>query len=277
MTLVIALKVGDGVVLGADSASTIVAGSAYHNSYFNAEKLFNVRKGIPVGALTYGLGGLAGRSVSSLAKDLRSLLADETNGVWYIDPASYSVELVATRYRSFFYDELFVPQFAANLAKAPAMGFIVAGFSAAAKSGEIWEVDIINGQCQPPHCLAAASARWGAHWQGEIEALQRLVRGWSMQTANKLAVAGMPGDQVMGLLDAIQPLVHETMPIQDAIDLVHYLVDVTCGFSRFSPGAATVAQPIDIAAITPHEGFRWVRRKHYYSAALNTPSTRHLP
>ena len=264
MTLVIALKVGDGVVLGADSASTIVAGSAYHNSYFNAEKLFNVRKGIPVGALTYGLGGLAGRSVSSLAKDLRSRLSDESNAEWYLDPANYSVELITNQYRKFFYEELFLPQFAADLSNAPAMGFIVAGFSSGAKSGEIWEVDVVGGQCRPPHCAAPASMAWGAQWQGEIEALQRLVRGWSLQTARKLAAAGMATDEVMALLDAIQPLVHETMPIQDAIDLVHYLVDVTCGFTRFSPGAATVAQPIDSAAITPHEGFRWVRRKHYY-------------
>jgi hypothetical protein len=61
------------------------------------------------------------------------------------------------------------------------------------------------------------------------------------------------------------------MPIQDAIDLVHFLIDVTCGFVRFAPGPATVAQPIDSAAITRHEGFRWVRRKHYYSSTLNLP------
>ena len=42
MTIVIALKVGDGVVLGADSASTLTYGTGtYQNSYFNAEKLYN--------------------------------------------------------------------------------------------------------------------------------------------------------------------------------------------------------------------------------------------
>ena len=67
----------------------------------------------------------------------------------------------------------------------------------------------------------------------------------------------------------MRPVVHPTMPIQDAIDLVHFLIDTTCGYVRFAPGPATVAQPIDSAAITRHEGFRWVRRKHYFSAALN--------
>lgn len=65
MTIVLALKVGDGVVLGADSASTLIGNNgSYHNSYFNAEKLFNLVKGLPIGAVTHGLGGLAGRSVA---------------------------------------------------------------------------------------------------------------------------------------------------------------------------------------------------------------------
>jgi hypothetical protein len=85
--------------------------------------------------------------------------------------------------------------------------------------------------------------------------------------------AGMPEDEAVKLLDAAQPVVHATMPIQDAIDLVHYLIDVTCGFVRFAPGTATVAEPIDSAAITKHEGYRWVRRKHYYKQELNVPTS----
>lgn len=74
------------------------------------------------------------------------------------------------------------------------------------------------------------------------------------------------------ILESARTMVHPTMPIQDAIDLVHFLIETTCGYVRFAPGPATVAQPIDSAAITRHEGFRWVRRKHYYSQALNVPA-----
>lgn len=56
-----------------------------------------------------------------------------------------------------------------------------------------------------------------------------------------------------------------------AILLVDYLVEETCGFVRFAPGPATVAKSIDTAAITKHEGFRWVHRKHYYPKELNLP------
>jgi hypothetical protein len=59
------------------------------------------------------------------------------------------------------------------------------------------------------------------------------------------------------------------MPIQDVIDLAEFLVHSTIMFSRFAPGAPTVGGPIEIAAITKHEGFKWVQRKYYYDLRLN--------
>ncbi len=65
------------------------------------------------------------------------------------------------------------------------------------------------------------------------------------------------------------PLVEAPMPIQDAIDLAEFLVHTTVGFTRFKRGAPTVGGPIESAAITKHEGFKWVRRKHYFDRSLN--------
>ncbi len=41
------------------------------------------------------------------------------------------------------------------------------------------------------------------------------------------------------------------------------------GFTRFRAGSPTVGVPIEIAAITKHDGFRWVRHKEYYDRQLN--------
>ena len=60
------------------------------------------------------------------------------------------------------------------------------------------------------------------------------------------------------------------MPIQDAIDLAQYLVDVAKGFSRFLPGADTVGGDTDVAVVTRHERFKWIKRKHFYPVNLNT-------
>ncbi len=60
MTIAIALKINDGIVLATDSASTIVGEenengvrSVYH-TYFTADKLFNLKKGSRIGAMTWG-------------------------------------------------------------------------------------------------------------------------------------------------------------------------------------------------------------------------------
>ncbi len=65
------------------------------------------------------------------------------------------------------------------------------------------------------------------------------------------------------------PFIIGAMPIQDAIDLAAFLVGTTINFSKFSPGASTVGGPIDIAVITKHEGFKWIKRKYYYNRDIN--------
>jgi hypothetical protein len=87
---------------------------------------------------------------------------------------------------------------------------------------------------------------------------------------------GVPADQVAAALQLIQAksevhMVAAAMPIQDAIDLAEFLVDLTIKYERFilMPGAGTVGGPIEVAAITKHEGFKWVKRKHYFSPQFN--------
>jgi len=59
------------------------------------------------------------------------------------------------------------------------------------------------------------------------------------------------------------------MPVQDAIDLADFLIETTKRFVRFLPGADTVGGDTDIAVVTKHEGYKWVRRKHYFNSILN--------
>jgi hypothetical protein len=74
----------------------------------------------------------------------------------------------------------------------------------------------------------------------------------------------------------VPKFVADSMPIQDAIDLVKFMIEVTAGYVRFTPGAPVVHEPIDIATITLYEGFRWVQRKHYSPARLNPePHSQH--
>lgn len=267
MTIAIALKVGDGIILGADSASTLSAAGGVANVYFNAEKLINLVKGKPIGLLTYGLGGLDGRSVSALAKDLREELSRTTGNI-IIDLTTYTIEDIANHVKRFFFDERYVPEFAQRPDKQ-AMGFLVAGFSAGATQAEIWAVEIDNfGNCSGAQRLCDQGSS-GLIWKGQPEALNRLVNGWSIDAYQRLLQAGMQPQDALNLLQSSSPIAPPAMPVQDAIELVEYLINVTVGYVRFIPGPPTVAPPIDIAAITRHEDFKWVKRKHYYSSEFN--------
>lgn len=268
MTIAICLKVGDGVVFGADSASTLMSSEGVHNVYFNAEKIINLRKGYPIGAATYGLGGLGGRSITSQAKDLRARF--ERGGMWEL-PGTYTVHTVATQLREYFYEELYLHEYPPGEAdEYPGMGFIVAGYSGGAAHPEVWSVEVDSeGQCGEPELVYDESAAGVVQWRGQPEAIKRLVAGYSSDALHRLVAAGVDPGDALNLLMSWNPLAAPGMPIQDAIDLVQYLADVTVGYVRFSSGAPTVAPPIDIAAITKHEGFRWVKRKHYYPTELN--------
>lgn len=307
MTIAICLKVGDGVVLGPDSAASLIGeNERYFNVYNTAEKTFNLVKGLPIGMMTFGLGGMAGLSIGALVRDLRKRLSGEDPRFadWALDRSSYTIEQVASRVRGFFIDELYAHEFGPlppqgverattsphlgptdgdgyqdggedpegtpgdRVPEFPLLGFVVAGISAEDTYPEVWTIQIVDGVCSTTREYERTVAGVVNFW-GQAEALYRLVYGWSPEAQQRLIAAGLTSETADQFLVSRTELAHTGMPIQDAIDLVKYLADVTVGFVRFKQGAPTVAPPIDIAAITRHQGFKWVTRKHFYSPDLN--------
>ncbi len=278
MTLAIAIKVNDGIILAADSASTIIA----HNEksgekgvwiiYDNANKVFNLVKGVPIGAITWGAGSIGQASTETLAKDFRILITDD-DPKWKIDPENYSIKDIADKFKHFIYDLHYVPAFK-DWPEKPDLGFLIVGYSIKHPLPEVWQIDIENGECQGPR-LVAQEGDVGIHWFGEVEAIGRLYMGFGSGMRKILEEAQLNPTKVEEVIQLcnkklIIPLVTPPMPIQDAINLARFLVDMTEQFSKYTPGAPTVAGPIEIAAITKHEGFRWVERKHYYDNQLNS-------
>ena len=83
ITIAVAVKVNDGFVLAADSATTLSADGVdgktqLLNIYNNANKIFNLHKGLPIGAMTWGRGSIGPSSISTLTKDLRVRFAGVT-------------------------------------------------------------------------------------------------------------------------------------------------------------------------------------------------------
>lgn len=286
MTIALVIKVNDGLVLAADSASTLMQAApdgavSVSNIYNNANKVFNLHKALPIGALTWGSGNIGPASISTLAKDVRRRFhgGDPSQPDWKLEADTYAVSDVASRVKEFLYDEQWKPIVEDNLPpdladdKKPSMGFLVGGYSSEADEPSVYLIPIGGPDPTPVEVLANGA---GAAWWGQPEAITRLALGVSLDTNQALANMnlGLDDTQLAQFVEQIKsqiarPLISDAMPIQDAIDLAHFLVETTIKFVRFLPGDKVVGGPVEVATITKHEGFRWVSRKHFFDSRLN--------
>ena len=275
MTIAISLKVNDGIVLASDSASTIMGRDesgnlVVINIYEKANKIFNLKKGFPIGVISWGSGSIGQASISSLAKDFRTLL--DKSDKYKFNPDNYTIEEIAKNFKDFIYNENYVKEFK-DWKEKPALGFMIVGYSSNQPMAEEWKIDIRGGVCDGPYNIRKQN-QIGITWNGEPEAINRIFLGYSSHLGKVLETAGLESNKIREILKAAKeqltiPMVTAAMPIQDTTDLASFLVESTINFSKFAPGAATVEGPIEIAAITKHEGFRWVQRKHYFDKKLN--------
>jgi hypothetical protein len=259
MTVLVSVKINDGVVMAADSASSYASGMVYNNS----RKIVNVREGLPVGAMVTGAGGIGNESIDTLLKDLRQRLTGEDPSYrqWTLDPDNYSMQDIASRLRQFLFEEKSMAHGASTWTKLR-----LCGYSARRPLAEVWEVSLMGENCPAPVCIQSEQ-EFGLRWDGEYEALDRLVFGLGTRFNEFSVKHGLPPQQAAEMREKIVPdlyelLFVEAMPIQDAIDLARYLVETTIGFIKYSVSRPkTVGGPIAIAAITKHEGFRWVQQR----------------
>lgn len=283
VTICVAVCVHDGIVFAADSATSLVertaaGASLISNVYRHGNKVFNLYKGLPICAMTAGMGSIGFAPIHALAKDFRRLM--RTGGSeYFIDRDSYTVEAIATMARKFLFEEKY--QLLPEPLPAPhSLEFWVGGFSAGSETHELWKIEIVNGTCEAPSRLCGGG-QTGLCWGGQPAPIQRLLMGYDpILLAEALTVAGVSEDELPQLMSMIRSrtethLHDAAMPIQDAIDLADFLVDLAKRYYRFLPGADTVGGDTDIAVVTRHEQFKWIKRKHFYSAALNPRETDH--
>jgi hypothetical protein len=271
VTIIVCVKINDGLVVASDSTTSFFrADDKFVQSYDNANKIFNLYKGLPIGAMTCGAGNLGAASISTLSKDLRRLLngEDSIHASWAIDKAAYTMKDIADKTHAFISD-------AAKAADTDVwLTYWVFGYSAGRPLPEVWRI-AFNGRDYPAPTLLQSETQFGPRWAGEEEALDRLILGRTASILDSAVKKGVEHQAALDLISKMGPDLYESlvmpaMPIQDAIDLARYLVETTTGFAKFSIARAkTVGGPVEIAAITKHEGFRWVARKHFYSEILN--------
>jgi hypothetical protein len=116
--------------------------------------------------------------------------------------------------------------------KESSLGFVICGYSSESDFPERWLINFTSGGHEAPQLLA--------------------------DTGMELCWTIFPAQVFI-----------PSMPIQDVIDIAEFLIQTTIKYVKYTPGNQTVGGPIEIASITKHEGFKWIKRKYYYDSKMN--------
>lgn len=251
MTTVVAFKVPDGIVLGADSAMTVHR-PVGENRYDSYHKL-SVVCGLPIATAMWGRGALGQRTVPSLVQEFSTVRSALRATAW-------SMEEVATELWRFVqakYDEL-----PPHPSPTP-LNMLVAGFSKGSYHGQIWRFEVPGDGPKLQANLEALTISWF----GVTEGIQTLWWGHSPGLHEALVEEGVPHDVARRVIRRVRERsalgperLDFGMPLQNAVDLVGFLIGVEVARERYSPSLARSAPPVDVLVVRPG-GVHWVQRK----------------
>lgn len=255
MTTVVAFKVPDGIVLGADSAMTVRRSNSGENRYDSYHKLSTICD-LPIATAMWGRGSLGQRSVPSLVDEF-SVAAKET---W--SRGDWTVQTVAEALYGFLMEKFAELPAASETTK---LNMLIAGFSPGSYHGQIWRLSIPDGEPK----LHADEKRLNISWFGVTEGIQTLWWGHSPGLMAALQDEGLDREAAQRVIAKVRKRsawgpdrLDFGMPIQNAIDLVDFLTGVEIARERYSPGLARSAPPVDLLVVRAG-GPLWVRRKEF--------------
>jgi 20S proteasome alpha/beta subunit len=147
------------------------------------------------------------------------------------------------------------------------LAFHVAGYGPGQDIGELYRCDVPGGIT-----LERRTNDAGMVWSGSRLIADRLILGYDPRMLELLALSESQAQLEDILRQQCRKLqLHisfQTMPLQDAVDLAVLLVRTTIELQRLTNGivgapghAATCGGAIDVAVLTPAEGFQWLQCK----------------
>jgi hypothetical protein len=272
MTLAGCFVTAEGVVLGADSTTSVVTGGGPH--YFDhAQKLFQVDPEGGFGIVTWGTGFPHYRqAIARFGDDLTR------------SPPS-SVKDAAERWSITFWD-FFSAQFADDFDRARVLaarriagqqldaadaahlkvveesfvGFCLAGCIADRRPAA-FELGFrpLEPRPNPVQVPDNRPTFWGAP-----KLVHRILYGADDDVVAALMSSGKWTGTEQELIDVIlrnQLVVPVNMPIREALDFVHAAIHMTIKLMKFSHLPPICGGPVELAVITADRPFRWVRHK----------------
>lgn len=287
MTIAMCAVMPEGVVLGADSTSSVFHdGTGFH--YFNHnQKIFEVGENSTFGILTWGLGGLKDTSYRTIIGRLDDDLK--------VNPPS-NVKDVANRWAALLWTEysnahaMEIARLAALSAKSPYVdgappdpnartkdenvehsnlrqnlyvGFCLGGYVLPDRKPEAFELNFFPDATVAPAPKPVHIGFWGAP-----NFILRLLNGWDQELKNAIMRSGKwQGSEAELVAELNKSALKVGMStLRDAIDFVYSSIHSTIKALKFSHLNQICGGPIELAVISTDRRFRWVRHKKWDSA-----------
>jgi len=264
MSLGIAFKGAEGIVLAADSRVTLTAEMKHGKektmlpaTYDNATKLLRLSAIHNVGVVTYGIGAIGQkepRTAYSFLPELEKNLADKK----IVQPTVYEF---AKQLSDFFMDqwnEKMPPNYS-----GPDMVFLIGGFDKDEAYGKVYRVTIPSN----PEPEEQNANQFGVTWGGQLEYTNRLIKGFDPRlpviAKNFLKLTD---EQQAALQKHLErelstQIPYQFLPLQDCVNLSIFLIRTTIELQNWIVGVRGVGGAIDVATITRTVGFKPVQQK----------------
>jgi hypothetical protein len=263
MSLVVSLRVPDGIIMAADSLATVrgqlhIQASAQGlcpkcdepielldiimppiplpvSTFSYAQKLFRFQRDF--GIATFGESVVAGRTMAYHVRRLEVETANRKLG---------GVSELAEIVREYFERE-FHSQLGDKVDQIPddvvAFGFHVGGYD--------WEKDQ-QGRGNPVAKTCEVRVGKKATVKEHTEPIGYTCSGvWQIFATLFEYGQKQPGAQIN--LGAFS--------LQDGVDFATFVIETTAQYQRFAQQIPDVGGEVDVALITPHDGFQWIRQK----------------
>jgi hypothetical protein len=276
MSVVIVVKVSEGLVLAADSAATLAGRietpqgpqEGVLKTFFNARKLLQIGD-FPIGLLTWGTGSIGARTIESLVRQWEyennwtkqeSLSSIAGAGPYEVATCA---KLISNHLKHYYLAEY--KDWAKD--QLPVLGIVVAGYSSGKFFPEVWRFILpVDQEVHNQRPDINGKPDFGASWFGLTDSIVRLHFGRDELVPPLISEKfNIP---LKDVLDALAPLQYQVsfaqMPLQDAIDYAHYMLNVAIGRFRFVIGPELCGGEVEIGAITQTQ-FNWIRRKSWKS------------
>jgi hypothetical protein len=265
MSVCVIVKVGEGLVLATDSASSIIGGPILPGGtpgpqgiikiFFSGKKIFQVGN-LPVGVMAWGAGSFKERSIASLIEEFES--TEEIRKIEKRDDVD--INDISNRLYQFLNNSSDKYFQSIPASSRPNTGIIVCGYSKLNFFPDISMLSIPHGGNNILRPDINGEPDFGANWYGLTDAINRFHHGRDDRIFEIIERQGVEKHSISTISETMNREIQYTvlfnaMPLVDAIQYARFLVDISIARYRFVAGPELCGGEVQLATITRKQGF----------------------